>query len=1123
MSGFEELIGRLDAFIRRYYKNRLLKGLILTSAIMLSAFLLVITLEHFGRYNSGSRTIIFYSYIIGLTAIAVPYIFIPLVKLARFGKIISYEQAAVIIGRHFPEIKDKLLNALQLHRQSESESTSNDLLLAGIEQKIQAIRPIPIHSAVNFKENVRYLKFAIPPILILLIIMAAKPSMVSDSTRRLMQHRVEFIPPPPFEITIENENLKAMQNEDYELVVQLRGSEIPAELNMELNGNRQRMRNLGKGKFAYTFRNVQENIRWNFSALDYLTSPYELSVVPRPFIIGYSIYVDYPQYTGLSDGVVENRTMLEIPAGTKLHWKFEGRNTDELSLKTSLFDTTLFAGSQGSFELKAILFGAQRWVFKAANSQAQSPDSLVVQLNVLPDAYPAISVAEQRDEASGKILHFTGQASDDYGLSRLQFVYRFTAGEKKNADPNYYMRHTIPLSDGGKSQQFYHLWDLNELGVAIGDELEYFFEVWDNDGIRGSKSSRSTIRVFKAPDAKAIEQANAESSKALKSDITKTLNDFEKIKKSMQEFQKKMLDKPNMNWEDRKELEKILEQQKQVEQQIEQLKDDLKKLNRQESEYKQIDPEIMKKQKELQKLFDEVLSPEMKEMIRQLEQMLMEKNKDQIQKELQKVDVNNKEVERELDRMLQLYKELELEKNLQDWTEKMKELSEKQKELSEKSTDKGQNKEELKKQQDEIKKEFKELEKQLEKLQQQNSELDRPMDMKEEKNDEQMKDIENEMQGGNEMLDKNNRQGAQQKQKKAAEKMEEMAAEMQSMMQENEEQENEENIRTLREILSNLVYLSQEQERVMESLKSVRGYSPQLVKAGQEQRDIKDKAKVVEDSLYALARRVAELESFITREMTSINANMEMALQGFGERNIPYTRSRQQMAMTAMNNLAVMLSEILKNMQDDANAKSSGGAQCKKPKKGKGNTPGKPSLSKMREMQQNLQRQLDELQKGSKGDQKGQGQNPGGVSSEQWAKMAAQQQALRQMLNDLEKELKKDGNGGKLGDLGKTQKLMEEVEKDLVNKRLNLETLKRQKEIETRLLEHERAEREREMDNKRESREGKQEDREIPPQLKEYLKAREREAELLRTLPPDLQPYYRDRVRGYFRLLGEME
>lgn len=98
---------------------------------------------------------------------------------------------------------------------------------------------------------------------------------------------------------------------------------------------------------------------------------------------------------------------------------------------------------------------------------------------------------------------------------------------------------------------------------------------------------------------------------------------------------------------------------------------------------------------------------------------------------------------------------------------------------------------------------------------------------------------------------------------------------------------------------------------------------------------------------------------------------------------------------------------------------------------------------------------------------------------------------------------------------------MDKIEIDLVNKRLNNEMLQRQEKILTRLLEAEKAQREREFDNKRKAESGEAKERKMPPSMEEYLKKREAEIDLYKSVSPSLRPYYKMLVEEYFNSLKE--
>ena len=139
--------------------------------------------------------------------------------------------------------------------------------------------------------------------------------------------------------------------------------------------------------------------------------------------------------------------------------------------------------------------------------------------------------------------------------------------------------------------------------------------------------------------------------------------------------------------------------------------------------------------------------------------------------------------------------------------------------------------------------------------------------------------------------------------------------------------------------------------------------------------------------------------------------------------------------------------------------------------------------------------------------------------AKQFAQMAAKQAALRKALREAKQKMQEQGRGKDAQGLQDIMDSMNKVETDLVNKRLSNEMMKRQEQILSRLLEAEKAEREREFDNKRKAETASEKKRELPPSLKEYIKQREAELEMYKTVSPALRPYYKYLVDEYYKAL----
>jgi len=213
-------------------------------------------------------------------------------------------------------------------------------------------------------------------------------------------------------------------------------------------------------------------------------------------------------------------------------------------------------------------------------------------------------------------------------------------------------------------------------------------------------------------------------------------------------------------------------------------------------------------------------------------------------------------------------------------------------------------------------------------------------------------------------------------------------------------------------------------------------------------------------------------------------------------------------------------------MQQQMKSDKPGSGTCNKPG-GKGS---KPSMSGLKKMQKQLSDKISQMQgemkNGEKpGDKPGEkpGQKTGGQNagiSKEFAEMAAQQAAIRDAMKQLNDDNTKNGQKPIPG-LSEMQQLMDKTERDLANKNIDDATLKRQNEIMTRMLEAENAQREQDEDTKRKSNTANDLVPPVPPSLAEYLKKKQTEMELYKTLPPQLKPFYKSLVEDYFNKISQ--
>jgi uncharacterized coiled-coil DUF342 family protein len=720
ISGQGLLIEKLDAFIRKYYLNQVIRGALLSTGLIVGLFVGLAVLEHFGHFGTGTRTVLFYTFLtVSMAALAV-WVGLPTVRLRRIGQVISHDEAATIIGKHFPTIEDKLLNTLQLQRQAQTAGAGSELLLASIDQRTAELRPVPFVAAIDLRENKRFLRFALPPALVLLTLLIVAPSMVRDSTTRIVRHGTAFEDMAPFRFVVMNDGLETVALQDFPLEIRLEGDEVPSDLYIEVDGIRQMMVRENAAQFAYVFRQPRESRTFQLYGGGFRSQPFELKVYPKPSVLAFEVELDYPAYTGRRKETRQNNGDLLIPTGTKVTWRFRTSETEQLHL---LMDDSLHlperTGKDG-FSHSQRFRQSTAYTVLTSNNYLKHADSLRYSIGVIPDLYPSIAAEETPDSLNPKRLYFNGQIKDDYGFSALRFRYSvIRSGKGKEA----VQEQELAVPKGKTSEDFYHFWDLGRMELAPGDVLEYWFEVWDNDGVNGSKSARTDKRTYRLPTLSELAQENNAKGEKMKDELTEAVKQAQKMQKELGKMQKDMLDKQQLNWEDKAKMKDLIEMQKELKKQVESLKQENQQKNSKMSEFMEFDPALVEKQKQLEKLFDEVMSDEMKELFKKMEELMDELTKDKAQELLEDMKFSAEDLEKELDRSLELFKQFEFEQKLEQTKERLEELAKEQDKLSEESLNKDSDKDELAEKQEELSKEFDDLKKDMDDLEKQNQEL----------------------------------------------------------------------------------------------------------------------------------------------------------------------------------------------------------------------------------------------------------------------------------------------------------------------------------------------------------------------------------------------------------------
>jgi len=1086
---------KLELFIKKFYTNELIRGMIFFIGLGLLYFLFTLFVEYFLWLKPIGRTLLFWTFIGVEIFLLFRFILFPIFKLFKLQKGIDYKEASAIIGNHFTEVSDKLTNFLQLS----NDRNQSELLMASIEQKANSLQPIPFGNAINFKTNRKYLPLAIIPILFFAFFyVSGNSKILSQSLNRVVHFQDQFLPPAPFQFVVLNDNLQTEQNKDFIIRVKTEGKVVPENAMIFIGDESYFMETTKAGEFQYKLEKPTSNVLFHVEANAVSSPDYELNVVTVPSIANFEMILNFPSYLKKKPEIIKGNGNAIIPEGTRVSWKINALATQNVVWKDNNSNFS-FSKTGNNFSLTKQISQNTEYQILTSNIDVNNYEKLNYQVSVIKDQFPTINVNKAPDSLKIDKNYVLGQISDDYGLSKLQVVYY-----PKNK-PESIKRGTIAVK-ANLYDQFIFAFP-SSLPVEQGVSYEYYFEVFDNDAIHNFKSTKSTVFSNRIATDEEMEDQDLQQQNDNINSLEKSLKNQDKQLSELDKLQKSGKEKENLEFKDQQKINDFIKRQNQQDKMMkdfaEKMKDNLDKSKTdKKDEFKE----------ELQKRLDNVDKDleKNKKLLDELKELNDKIQQEDLMEKMDKFKQNAKNQSKSLEQLVELTKKYYVQKKAEQLKDKLDKLSEKQEDLSNK--DKDNNAEN----QDEINKEFDKIQEDLQDLDKENKELKKPLDIP---NDtEEQKSIDEDLKKASDELQKDKKATAKPKQKSAAKKMKQMSQKMEQKMESGEMEQLEEDIAMLRQILDNLLAFSFSQEDLMDKFKSYKIGSPAFNKNLKIQQDLKLQFKHIDDSLFAMSLRNPKIGENITKEIGNTQYNLDKSLETLADAQIPKGISHQQYAVSSSNKLADFLADILNNMQMSMSGEGSG-----KPKPGQGEEMQLPDIIKKQEgLADKMKEGMKKGQKpgeGKEGDKGKEGKKPGsegenGGDGEGDAKAIMEiYKEQKQLREALQNELNKQGIGGS-GQNALEQ--MKQIEKQLLNKGFKNETLQRILNVKQELLKLNTAIQQQGQDNKRQSetniKEFSNQSKPLPSALLDYLNS----IEILNRQSLPLRSNFNQKVQEYF-------
>ncbi|WP_226789846.1 hypothetical protein [Flagellimonas hadalis] len=871
------------------------------------------SLEFLLWLNQGWRLALFWLFVLVELFLLYRFIAVPLLYLFKIRKGIGNKEASQLIGKHFSQVDDKLYNLLEL---SENPNRS-DLLMASIEQRSKNLGTVPFSEAINFKESYRYAKYIIIP-LVLLGFIWVTGNIVSffNSYDRVVNYDLAYERPAPFAFSILNDKLEVLDSEPLTVKVGVEGDVRPERVFMVVEGKELLLKQEG-GIYTYTFEAPVAETSFYLTANGWDSQNYTIKSYATPALTDFVMQLDFPKYLNRPSETITGTGNATIPEGTKVSWQIEGLHIGRIDMATK--DTVQgFNKDEDKFTFSNRFFNHFDYELTTANEHVSNFERLAYSLDIVKDASATVRVEQVLDSLSPNQSFYTGQAADDYGIRSIRVVCF-------PSDENEAVQRVTLESPGTNVHQFYYTFP-SGLELERGRDYKIYFEVVDNDGIRGGKVTKSQTFSATFWDDNQLKNKELEFQNSTLSKMGNSLERFKEQEQTLSKLNQEQKEERTLNFEDKNQIKDFLQKQQQQEELMKKFSNELNESigKNEDSEMKKLLQERLERQeKEAQKnaaLLDE------------LNKLADKINKEELQQRLEDLGKNQGKNTRNLEQILELTKRYYVTEKVAQIAKELDKLSEKQNTLSElKLGEDFSDKEQQK-----LNEDFNQLEKEIREVEKDNQELKKPVGLNTSKKEtesikqdqkdalEEINKQQGQEQSSQQNLQQKSQNNASKKQKSAAQKMKEMSQALQQSAGGGGGSSDAVDAEMLRQILDNLVTFSFKQEALFDNLQSADVDISQFSKTVKDQQNLRRLFEHVDDSLFALSLRRVELSEFVNEQITEVYYNIDKSLESISENQIYQGASYQQYVVNATNALADFLVNILDNMQQNMSSGQGG-------------------------------------------------------------------------------------------------------------------------------------------------------------------------------------------------------
>ncbi|MBI5267645.1 MAG: hypothetical protein HY851_10475, partial [candidate division Zixibacteria bacterium] len=1043
------------------------------------------------------------------------------------------DSVAVELEQKYTDLKGRLIAAIQFARMTDDPGFSRELIESTHQQALERAGLIEFSSVVSYSPLWKTGRLLLAPTVLALALLFIAPGLFTYSYEVWSDPTKEVGPPISYTLTPIPGSTEWVKYRDISIGGALVGLRLPdkATIHYRLVGGNWQTTTVEIGslphatirfgdsvQFATTMRQINKSFDYYVEAGKLKTEEQKIDVVDRPRVNGISLSVFYPDYTGLKPTTLDEKTgSFSAVVGSRANIKVEANlSMQKAELVWDDSSRTPMSVQNKTAETAIQIDKSRSYYIHLEDHLGESnPDPIQYYVTAVPDEYPSIDVLYPGFDANltdDMAVPFKLHIADDYGFTSLMLKYVITSQGGKSKENVAVLHYSDRIKTEGDIE---FNWDVGPLNLYPGDFVTYHFEIADNDRISGPKISRTRDYIARVPS---VEELAAQMDQDSKQRISNTENIIKSGKDLTQrlrnaarklEAQSKQNTPRDADWQQQKELEAIAQKNLEMTAKIDTLAQQMDKSLDKLKENSLLSREIMEKMQQIQKLFEEVATPEMKEAQQKLMDALKNMDPQKLKEAMDKFQMSQKEMMERLERTLALLKKIQLEQKMEAMIRKAEDLAKRQEAMNNKtdqSSDQALPK--LSKPEDDLRESLEQLKKEVADFEQIAKEAKMSEQAEVQKFSDAVKnsDAQQNMQNMSQALSDQKKQDAKNEGKQALSKLMQMLNQMQS--QQNAMKQNGDNAskQAMRRALEDANYLSQAQESLMTQAAAIDPRSVVLHDMAQAQQDLAASCNGLKNTIAELGKKSPFVAAELSALLNGATGQMENATSMFDQKNGFSAMNNQRDAMVSLNRAATRLMESLDQQ-----------SQCNKAGSCDKNMSQLESLcNKQNQLNQQTQKQCNNPQNPGPGEKAQETRN--GME-----RLAGEQGTIRKSLEELEKEF--GGSRQIMGRLSDIANEMRRIEEELSSGQAGQETVERQLKIYSRMLEASRSLQRKDFTEERKATSASTKTVFIPQGLPvELLNDRTPIEDRLREfLGKDYPPQYEEQIKAYFRALLKTE